>query len=141
MLFRSEFVNFSPTRVFDNTTPQQRWTSLLDFSNLLESVKTLDDAKAVMDPLLTTLKNEGLLAEWTWENVEGSGPRLTVTRGEDKVSGNGVMCKITTIPKGARSQGWMGRTNFSNYSIQADVYSAERDGKIGDAGVIGQRRL
>ena len=49
------------------------------------------------------------------------------------------MCKITTIPKGARSQGWMGRTNFSNYSIQADVYSAERNGKTGDAGVIGQR--
>jgi len=137
--FRSEFVNFAPTRVFDNTTPKQRWTGLLDFSNLLESVKTLDDAKAVMDPLLTTLKDEGVLAEWTWENVEGNGPRLTIQRGEDEVSGNGVMCKITTIPKGARSQGWMGRTNFSNYSIQADVYSAERNGKIGDAGVIGQR--
>ncbi|NQV24940.1 MAG: PQQ-binding-like beta-propeller repeat protein [Rhodopirellula sp.] len=137
--FRSEFVNFAPTRVFDNTTPQQRWTGLLDFSNLLESVKTLDDAKAVIDPLLTTLKKEGVLAEWSWENVEGTGPRLTVKRGADKVSGNGVMCKITTIPKGARSQGWMGRTNFSNYSIQADVYSAERNEKLGDAGVIGQR--
>ena len=137
--FRSEFVNFGPTRVFDNTTPQQRWTGLLDFSNLLEAVKTLDDAKAVMDPLLTSLKNEGILAEWTWETVEGSRPRLTVKRGADKVSGNGVMCKITTIPKGARSQGWMGRSNSSNYSIQADVYSAERNSKLGDAGVIGQR--
>ncbi|MDA1166094.1 MAG: pyrrolo-quinoline quinone, partial [Planctomycetota bacterium] len=55
------------------------------------------------------------------------------------VAGNGVMCKITTIPKGARSQGWMGRTNFSNYTIQADVYSAQRNEKLGDAGVIGQR--
>lgn len=137
--FRSEFVNFSPTRVFDNTTPQQRWTGLLDFSNLTESVKTVDDAKTIIDPLLTSLKNEGVLAEWTWENVEGSGPRLTVKRGADKVSGNGVMCKITTIPKGARSQGWMGRTNLSNYTIQADVYSAERNNKLGDAGVIGQR--
>jgi len=137
--FRSEFVNFSPTRVFDNTTPRQRWTSLLDFSGLLESVKTLDDAKAVIDPSLTVLKEEGILAEWSWEEVEGIGPRLTVKRGADKVSGNGVMCKITTIPKGARSQGWMGRTNFSNYTIQADVYSAERNGKQGDAGVIGQR--
>ncbi len=137
--FRSEFVNFGPTRVFDNTTPQQRWTGLLDFSNLTESVKTVDDAKTIIDPLLTSLKKDGVLAEWTWEKVEGSGPRLTVKRGADKVSGNGVMCKITTIPKGARSQGWMGRTNLSNYTIQADVYSAERNNKLGDAGVIGQR--
>lgn len=137
--FRSEFVNFAPTRVFDNSTPQQRWSTLLRFSNLEESVRSLDDAKAVMDPLLTTLKDEGLLADWAWEDVENVGPRLTINRGEDPVSGNGVMCKITTIPKGARSQGWMGRTNFSNYTIQADVYSAERNGKMGDAGVIGQR--
>lgn len=136
---RSEFVNFSPTRVFDNTTPAQRWTSFLDFCNLLESVKTLDDAKAVIDPLLTTLKEENILAEWSWEETEGGRPRLTVQRGEDKVTGNGVMCKITTIPKGARSQGWMGRTDFSNYTIQADVYSAVRNDKQGDAGVIGQR--
>ena len=34
---------------------------------------------------------------------------------------------------------WMGRTDFSKYTIQADVYSAARDGKLGDAGVIGQR--
>lgn len=136
---RSEFVNFSPTRVFDNTTPAQRWTGFLDFCGLQESVKTLDDAKAVIDPLLTALKDEKILAEWSWEEVEGGRPRLTVKRGEDKVSGNGVMCKITTIPKGARSQGWMGRTDFSNYTIQADVYSAVRNDKIGDAGVIGQR--
>jgi outer membrane protein assembly factor BamB len=136
---RSEFVNFSPTRVFDNTTPAQRWTGLLDFAGLLEAVKSLDDAKAVIDPLLTTLKEEGVLAEWSWEEAEGGRPRLTVKRGEDKISGNGVMCKITTIPKGARSQGWMGRTNFSNYTIQADVYSAQRNDKLGDAGVIGQR--
>ena len=137
--FRSEFVNFSPTRVFDNTTPAQRWTGLLDFSGLTESVKTLDDAKAVIDPLLTALKEEGILAEWSWAQVEGTRPQLTVKRGADKVSGNGVMCKITTIPKGARSQGWMGRTDSSDYTIQADVYSALRNDKQGDAGVIGQR--
>ena len=84
--FRSEFVNFGPTRVFDNTTPQQRWTGLLDFSNLTESVKTVDDAKTIIDPLLTSLKKDGVLAEWTWEKVEGSGPRLTVKRGADKDS-------------------------------------------------------
>lgn len=137
--FRSEFVNFGPTRVFDNTTPKQRWSVLLQFAKLEEAIKTLDDAKAVVDPLLTALKNEGVLAEWSWEYVDGSGPRLTVKRGADKITGNGVMCKITTIPKGARSQGWMGRTNFSNYSIQADIYSAQRNKKQGDVGVIGQR--
>jgi outer membrane protein assembly factor BamB len=136
---RSEFVNFSPKRVFDNTTPAQRWSNFLRFTKLLESVKTLDDAKSTVDPMLNVLKMEGVLAEWSWEQLEGGQIRLTVQRGEDKVKGNGVMTKITTIPKGARSQGWMGRTNFSNYTIQADVYSAIRNDKMGDAGVIGQR--
>jgi outer membrane protein assembly factor BamB len=136
---RSEFVNFSPKRVFDNTTPAQRWSNFLRFTRLLESVKTLDDAKSTVDPMLTVLKTEGVLAEWSWEELEEGQIRLTVQRGEDKVTGNGVMTKITTIPKGARSQGWMGRTNFSNYTIQADVYSAVRNGKMGDAGVVGQR--
>jgi outer membrane protein assembly factor BamB len=137
---RSEFVNFAPTRVWDNTTPAQRWTSFLMFTNLLQSVKTVDDAKATIDPLLTDLKAEGVVAEWSWEDLGAPvGVRLTVKRGADEVKGNGVMAKITTIPKGARSQGWMGRTNFSKYTIEADIYSAIRDDKMGDAGVIGQR--
>lgn len=137
---RSEFVNFSPTRVWDNTTPAQRWTEFLRFTNLLESVKTLEDARATIDPLLNDLKAAGVVSEWTWEDLgQPLGLKLTVKRGPDKVSGNGVMTKITTIPKGARSQGWMGRTNFSKYTIEADIYSAVRDGKMGDAGVIGQR--
>ncbi|MHC4877292.1 MAG: outer membrane protein assembly factor BamB family protein [Planctomycetota bacterium] len=137
---RSEFVNFAPTRVWDNTTPAQRWTTFLRFTRLLESVKTLDDAKATVDPLLADLKAEGVVAEWSWEDLgDPVGLRLTVKRGADEVKGNGVMAKITTIPKGARSQGWMGRTNFSKYTIEADIYSAIRNGKMGDAGVIGQR--
>lgn len=137
---RSEFVNFGPTRVWDNTTPAQRWSEFLRFANLLEAVKTLDDAKATIDPLLTDLKAEGVVAEWSWEDLgQPLGLKLTIKRGVDEVKGNGVMAKITTIPKGARSQGWMGRTNFSKYTIEADIYSAIRDGKIGDAGVIGQR--
>jgi len=136
---RSEFVNFSPTRVWDNTTPKQRWTVFLRFTKLLEAVRTIDDAKATIDPMLTVLKDEGVVSEWSFEDLGEKGLKLTVKRGEDKVKGNGVMCKITTIPKGARSQGWMGRPNFSKYTIQADVYSAQRDGKQGDVGVIGQR--
>lgn len=136
---RSEFVNFSPTRVWDNTTPKQRWSAFLRFTKLVEAVRTVDDAKATIEPMLAVLKEEGVVSEWAFEDLGELGVRLTISRGADEVKGNGVMCKITTIPKGARSQGWMGRTNFSNYTIQADVYSAQRDNKQGDAGVTGQR--
>lgn len=37
------------------------------------------------------------------------------------LDGEHVIAKITTIPKGTRSQSWMGPTNLSNYTIQADV--------------------
>jgi hypothetical protein len=35
------------------------------------------------------------------------------------------MVKITTIPKGTRSQGWIGPTNLNNYSIAADLRAEE----------------
>jgi len=141
--FRSGFINNpgppgSPIS-FDNTTPAQRWTEFLRFAGLLEAVKTLDDAKATLEPHLNVLKTEGTLAEWNWEDLGEKGIRLTLKRGPDPVKGNGVMCKITTIPKGTRSQGWMGPAGFTKQTIQADVYSAIRDGKQGDAGVIAQR--
>jgi len=139
IFIQSEFVNFGPTRVWDDTTPAQRWTEFRRFANLLDSVKTLDESRAAVDPLLTDLKAEGIVAEWTWEDLGEGGTRLTIKRGERGIEGNGVMCKITTIPKGTRSQGWMGRDDLANYTIQADVYNAERDGRLGDAGVTGQR--
>ena len=37
------------------------------------------------------------------------------------LDGEKVIAKITTIPKGTRSQSWMGPTNLHDYSIQADV--------------------
>ncbi len=37
------------------------------------------------------------------------------------VDGNKVMVKVTTIPKGTRSQSWMGPTDLHDYTIQADV--------------------
>ena len=49
------------------------------------------------------------------------------------------MTKIKTIPKGARSQGWMGPPSLSGYTIQADVFGAEKDEKMPDIGLIGQR--
>lgn len=140
IFLRSGYVNFNTEmQVFDNTTPAQKWSDFLQFTKLTEAVKTIDDAKATVDPLLEGLKKEGTVSEWTWETVGETGIRLKVKRGEDKIVGNGVMAKITTIPKGARSQGWMGRSAYSNYTIQGDVYAALRDGKQGDIGVIAQR--
>jgi hypothetical protein len=49
------------------------------------------------------------------------------------------MLKITTIPLGTRSQGWMGHTDFDNYTIQTDAMGAIKDGKMPDIGVIAQR--
>jgi len=56
-----------------------------------------------------------------------------------EIDGNPVMVKITTIPKGTRSQAWMGRTDLHDYTIQADVQGSIRGGKLPDIGLIAQR--
>jgi outer membrane protein assembly factor BamB len=55
------------------------------------------------------------------------------------VDGEKVMVKVTTIPKGTRSQSWMGQTDFHDYTLQADVRGAMTNNKMPDAGVIAQR--
>jgi len=55
------------------------------------------------------------------------------------VKGDKAMVKVTTIPKGTRSQSWMGRPDFHDYTIQADVMGAITNNKLPDAGVIAQR--
>jgi outer membrane protein assembly factor BamB len=61
------------------------------------------------------------------------------------VDGNKVMVKVTTIPKGTRSQSWMGPTDLHDYTVQADVLGvpAQEPGsdviKLADAGLIAQR--
>lgn len=148
----TEFTNFAPQRVFDDSTPQQRWTDFLRFIDLADGAnrpRTIEQAQELIGPALQKLIDEKVIAsaEWsTWDRptgVEGetsAQPRLTVTRGERKIDGNGVMCKITTIPKGARSQGWLGHHNEMNdYTVQADVYAFERDGKLPDIGLVAQR--
>ncbi|MBA2113373.1 outer membrane protein assembly factor BamB family protein [Bremerella alba] len=54
------------------------------------------------------------------------------------VDGNKVMVKITTIPKGTRSQGWMGHSDLHDYTIEADVMGHEKDGQLPDIGVTAQ---
>lgn len=42
-----------------------------------------------------------------------------------EIDGSKSMVKITTIPKGTRSQGWIGPTKLNNYSIAADLRAEE----------------
>lgn len=151
LYLRSSFVNSgAPALTYDDSTPALKWTDLLRFLDLdggEVKPKTIEDAKAKLGGSLKKLQDAGVLSnvEWlTWERETPEGetvnePRLKVTNGNRGVTGNGVMVKITTIPKGTRSQGWMGPPQLSNYTIQADVMGATKDGKMPDIGLIAQR--
>ncbi len=70
-----------------------------------------------------------------------------------ELDGEKVLVKVTTVPKGTRSQAWMGPTNLHDYSIQADVRGSiayievpavagtggGKEGKMPDIGLIAQR--
>jgi len=127
---------------FHDGTPRQAWTALLRFLRLADEKtrpKTVDAARRLLDPPLVVLRKHQVLAKATWGTGPRGGVQLTVQRGPLKVKGNGVMVKITTIPKGARGQAWMGHVDFHDYTIQADVMGAEREGKLPDIGLIAQR--
>lgn len=55
------------------------------------------------------------------------------------VDGQSAIVKITTIPKGTRSQTWFGPTDLDDYTITADVQAAAGSAKLPDIGVIAQR--
>jgi hypothetical protein len=52
--------------------------------------------------------------------------------------GNTVAVKITTIPKGTRSRGWLGHSDLSDYTIQADVRGGKVGGRMPDIGLSAQ---
>lgn len=56
-----------------------------------------------------------------------------------EIDGEKAMVKVTTIPKGTRSQCWMGHTDLHDYTVQADVRGAIKDRKMPDIGLIAQR--
>ncbi len=56
-----------------------------------------------------------------------------------EVEGKPAIVKVTTIPKGTRSQTWFGPTELNDYTITADVQAAVGIGKLPDIGVIAQR--
>ncbi|HUP79578.1 MAG TPA: PQQ-binding-like beta-propeller repeat protein, partial [Pirellula sp.] len=43
--------------------------------------------------------------------------------------GNGLV-KISTIPKGTRSQAFMGKPNLHDYTVQAEVYATDKKNKV-----------
>ncbi|MDB5385841.1 MAG: afsK 2 [Planctomycetaceae bacterium] len=56
-----------------------------------------------------------------------------------EVDGDQVLVKVTTIPKGTRSQSWMGPIDLHDYTVQADVKGDIKNEKMPDVGVINQR--
>ncbi|MBD3676141.1 MAG: PQQ-like beta-propeller repeat protein [Planctomycetaceae bacterium] len=137
---QSDMVNSGSDSVsYDNATPRQTLNALYIFRGIDDKVTNIDEAQEFLNPGLDKLVEEKFLSSYEWKTEPGKGIVFTAKRGEREDTGNIVMMKITTIPKGTRSQGWMGHTDFENYTIQADVMGAEKDGKLPDAGVIAQR--
>ena len=56
-----------------------------------------------------------------------------------KIDDEPVLVKVTTVPKGTRSQSWMGNTDLHDYTIQADVRGATANEKMPNIGLIAQR--
>ena len=50
-----------------------------------------------------------------------------------------MLVKIATIPKGVRSQLWMGWPQLHDYTVQADVYAPVQEDRRPDMGLISQR--
>ncbi len=137
---RSGFVNRgAPALKYDDSTSRLEWTEFLRFLGLLERMTTLKQTKNEIDLALALLEKEKVINKWIWAEPEGIGIQLTVPRGDRKVDGNGVMMKLTTIPKGKRSQGWMGAPAFGNYTFQADVFGIVKNNKMPDIGLTAQR--
>jgi hypothetical protein len=149
----TQFTNVpAPVAKYDDSTPANVWTSLKRYLDLVDTVTTQSSAKSKLDPALKLLQDERVLATWEWTGTEDTtggqlGPQLQVTKGSRKVTGNGVLCKISTIPKGTRSQCWLGHPSSSDYEIQADFYAEgmpiaeglDKNAKLADFGLICQR--
>jgi len=55
------------------------------------------------------------------------------------LDGQKGLVKLSTIPKGTRSQAWMGQTDLHDYTIQADFLATQSNGRLPDMGLINQR--
>ncbi len=149
----SGFINSGRSTVkYVDDNPRRTWSALLRFLDLLDgkdAVRNMADAEERLGPALQLLTDEKVIQSWNFLEKPIASPdpvvgeekivELTIQRGSRQIDGNGVMVKITTIPKGARSQSWMGHIDFDDYTIQADVMGVRKNGKLPDIGLIGQR--
>lgn len=140
---QTSFVNSGRDAVkYDDSTARKTYTGFIDFLKLRQNgIDAANDAKT-LDPMFAKLKEAGVISEWKWSQWKtplGSGPELMVKKGKGGQAGNGVMMKISSIPLGKRSQGWIGHPDVSDYTIQADILGAEKDNKIPDIGLVAQR--
>jgi hypothetical protein len=87
--------------------------------------------------------NDTPLAKGPTGMVEGEPPVTWIgMRYRHKIreqDGEKVMVKVNTIPKGTRSQGWLGPIDLQDYTVQADLRGSRNANKIPDMGVIAQR--
>jgi len=144
----TQFTNVpAPKATYDDSTPAQTFTAIRRYLGLLETVTTQDQGKEKLDPSLKRLQDDKVIAKWEWTGNEKIPAQLVIEKGTRKVTGNGVMCKITTIPKGTKSQGWIGHPGSKGYMIQADFMAneveagadADKNSKLPDIGVNNQR--
>jgi hypothetical protein len=56
-----------------------------------------------------------------------------------ELEGESLLVKISTIPKGTRSQAWIGPPHLHDYTIQADFFGTEANEKVPSMGLIAQR--
>ena len=56
-----------------------------------------------------------------------------------EIEGNGVLVKLADNPFTKRGRIYMGRSDWSDYTVEADVLSKEQRRQMGDAGVVAQR--
>jgi len=140
LYLQSEFINNDTDKLsYDNATPRRTLDKLYIFRGIVDKVAGLEDAEKFLNPGLDKLVAEKFLSEYSWKNEPAKGVVFTTSRGPRQDTGNIVMLKITTIPLGTRSQGWMGHIDCDNYTIQTDAMGAIKDGKMPDIGVIAQR--
>ena len=144
----TQFTNVpAPKTTFDDSTPVQAFTGLKRYLGMIEAITTQDQGKEKLDPPLKRLQDDDVIAKFEWTGNDKIPIQLVVEKGPRKITGNGVMCKITTIPRGTKSQGWLGHPGSKDYVIQADFMAndvaagadADKNSKLPDVGVQNQR--
>lgn len=124
-------------------------TGLLDNSGVFRPTPRGQHTSAVITATLGDLSSQArvrIVPELPWkfgfsdEQVPISWIGAQYRHEPRSVNGEPSIVKITTIPKGTRSQLWMGQTSLHDYTVQADLKAAAvESGSKPDMGLIAQR--